>query len=213
MNRIGILGSGAVGKTLASGFKKHGYEVRIGSRTPAKLAEFAANTGIEAATFADVAAWAEGLVLAVHGASAEEALRLAGEANVRGKLVIDTTNPIGAAPPTDGVLTYFTGPNESLLERLQAAFPQARLVKAFNSVGNARMVNPSFKGGRPTMFYCGNDDAAKADVARILDQFGWDVADMGKAAGARAIEPLCQLWCITGFRENVWTHAFKLVRE
>ena len=213
MKRIGVLGSGIVATTLASGFKKHGYEVRIGNRTVAKIADFAAQSGIAAGTLAEVAAWAEGLVLAVHGSNAEEALRAAGEANIAGKLVIDTANPIGNAPPTDGVLNFFTGPNESLMERLQAAFPQARFVKAFNSVGNGRMVNPSFKGGRPAMFYCGNDAAAKAHVAAILEQFGWDAVDMGRATAARAIEPLGQLWCIPGFRENSWMHAFALYRE
>ncbi len=211
MRRIGILGSAAVGKTLAAGFKTHGYEVRIGSRDPVKLKEFAASSGIPAWTLAEVAAWAEAVVLAVKGAVADEALTLAGAARLRGKIVIDTTNPIADAPSVDGVLQFFTGPNDSLMERLQAAHPDVRFVKAFNSVGSARMVNPSFAGGRPTMFLCGNDVAAKADVARILEQFGWDPADMGTAVAARAIEPLCQLWCIPGFRQNTWTHAFRVL--
>jgi predicted dinucleotide-binding enzyme len=211
MKKIGVLGSGDVGKTLAAGFKKHGYEVRIGTRTPSRLAEFSESSGIAAGTFGDVAAWADGLVLAVHGAAAVEALGLAGAGNVRGKIVIDTTNPIGDAPPVDGVIQFFTGPNDSLLERVQAAFPQARLVKAFNSVGSDRMVDPKYAGGKPTMFYCGNDETAKAEVARLIEQFGWEPADMGTAVGARALEPLAQLWCIPGFRENKWTHAFKVL--
>jgi predicted dinucleotide-binding enzyme len=124
--------------------------------------------------------------------------------------VIDATNPIADAPPVDGVLQYFTGPNESLMERLQKAYPQTRFVKAFSCVGAARMVNPSFAGGQPTMFYCGDDADAKAFVAKVLDQFGWEAADMGGAIAARAIEPLAQLWCISGFRQNSWTHAFKV---
>jgi hypothetical protein len=211
MTRIGLLGSGQVAKTLAAGFKTHGYETRIASRTPAKLAGFVAEAGLTAGTFAEVAAWAEVLVLAVLGRGAREALDLAGEANLRGKVVIDTTNPISEAPPVDGVIQVFTGPNASLMEELQAAFPGLHFVKAFNSVGAARMVNPSFAGGRPTMFYCGNDDGAKAIVARILDQFGWEAADMGRATAARAIEPLCQLWCIPGFRQGHWTHAFRML--
>lgn len=210
MKKIGILGSAAVGQTLARGFQTHGYDVRIGSRTPEKLSEFSSANGIPAGTFDEVAAWADLLVLAVRGSVAEEALRQAGAHNVAGKVVIDTTNPISDAPPVDGVLQFFTGPNSSLLEQLQTAFPEARLVKAFSCVGNARMVNPSFERGRPTMFYCGNGQDAKAAVAAILDQFGWEVADMGTAAGARAIEPLCQLWCIPGFRQNHWTHALAL---
>jgi len=211
MNSIGIIGSGTVGQTLAQGFKKHGYQVRIGSRTPAKLAAFAASSGITAGTFADVAAWGQTLVLTVTGTKALEAVRLAEPASFRGKTVIDTTNPLSDAPPVDGVLELFTGPNSSLLEQLQAAFPDAHFVKAFNSVGNTRMVNPSFAGGRPTMFYCGNDDGAKAEVASILEQFGWEALNLGSARAARAIEPLCQLWCIPGFRQNHWTHAFRVL--
>jgi predicted dinucleotide-binding enzyme len=211
MQRVGILGSAVVGQTLAQGFKQHGYEVRIGSRTPAKLASFTESSGIPADTFDAVGKWGELLVLSVHGTAAEEALTLAGAANHRGKIVIDTTNPLSRDPPLDGVVRFFTGPNSSLLERLQTAFPDTRLVKAFNSVGSARMVDPVYAGGRPTMFFCGNDAEAKGAVAEILKQFGWDPADMGTAVAARAIEALCQLWCIPGFRENHWTHAFKLL--
>ena len=210
--RFGVLGSGVVAQTLARGLKHHGHEVRIGSRSEGTLAEFSKASGIAAGTFADVAAWAEIVVLAVKGTAAESALRLAGAGNLRGKIVIDTTNPLAEEAPVDGVLKFFTGPNESLMERLQAAEPGARFVKAFNSVGNAVMVNPSFGGGRPTMFYCGNDAAAKKTVSGLLEQFGWEPADMGRATGARAIEPLCQLWCIPGFLENRWTHAFRLLR-
>jgi predicted dinucleotide-binding enzyme len=110
------------------------------------------------------------------------------------------------------VLKFFTSLDDSLMERLQKEFPQARFVKAFSSVGNARMVNPAIAGGPPTMFICGNDDAAKKAVTGILDQFGWETADMGKAEAARAIEPLCMLWCIPGFLRNEWSHAFKVVR-
>ena len=213
--RIGVIGSAVVGQTLAQGLKKHGYDVRIGSRSPAKLADFSSRTGIQAGAFADVAAWGEAIVLAVKGDAAEEAIRQAGAANVRGKLVIDTTNPIAPDAPEDGVLRFFTSANDSLLERLQRAFPDAKFVKAFNSVGSALMVNPSFPDGtRPTMFYCGDDAAAKAEVARIVDQFGWEGADMGTAKAARAIEPLCMLWCIPGFRQNAWTnHAFHLLKR
>ena len=127
--------------------------------------------------------------------------------------MIDATNPIADAAPVNGVLKFFTNLDESLMERLQREFTDARFVKAFNSVGNACMVDPQFKGGRPTMFICGNDEAAKQTVKDILDQFGWETADMGKAEAARAIEPLCMLWCIPGFLRNDWVHAFKLVSE
>ena len=210
--KVGILGSGDVAKTLAGGFVKHGHQVMLGTRTPAKLAEWSADnprTGI--GTFDEAAASAELVVLAVKGTAAAEALRAAGAANLAEKPVIDATNPIADAPPVNGVLKFFTDLDESLLERLQREFSAARLVKAFNSVGNACMVNPKFEGGRPTMFICGNDEAAKKTVAGILDQFGWETADMGKAEAARAIEPLCMLWCIPGFLRNDWVHAFKLL--
>jgi predicted dinucleotide-binding enzyme len=112
-----------------------------------------------------------------------------------------------------GVLRFFTGPNESLLETLRGRAPEAKLVKAFSCVGNALMVDPRLPGGKPTMFICGDDEGAKRDVTVVLDQFGWETADMGHAEAARAIEPLCMLWCIPGFLQNSWTHAFKLLRS
>jgi 8-hydroxy-5-deazaflavin:NADPH oxidoreductase len=212
--RIGVIGSAVVGQTLAKGLQTHGYDVRIASRTPARLAEFSAASGIQAGAPGEIAGWAESLVLAVKGSAAEAALRDVGPAALRGKLVIDTTNPISDEAPEDGVVRFFSSPNESLMERLQAAFPDAHFVKAFNSVGSGLMVNPSFPSGKPTMFYCGDDGGAKAIVARIIEQFGWQGADMGTAKAARAIEPLCQLWCIPGFRENEWSgHAFAMLRR
>jgi len=211
--KIGILGSGTVAKTLAAGFLKHGYEVTVGSRTPGKLAEWASqNPGISTATFDAAAKFGSLIVLAVKGNRAVQALALAGPDNLSGKTIIDTTNPIEDAPPVNGVLPFFTDFNQSLMEDLQRQFADAHFVKAFNSVGAASMVNPQFKGGKPTMFICGNSDPARKQVTEILDQFGWETADMGKAEAARAIEPLCMLWCIAGFLRNQWTHAFKLLQ-
>jgi predicted dinucleotide-binding enzyme len=184
----------------------------IGSRTPAKLADWAkANPKGATGSFADAAKFGELVVLAVKGTAAVDALRAASASNLAGKPVIDATNPIADAPPANGVLKFFTNLDESLMERLQKEFGSARFVKAFSSVGNACMINPQFKGGRPTMFICGNDEAAKKTVGAILDQFGWETADMGMAEAARAIEPLCMLWCIPGFLRNDWVHAFKLL--
>lgn len=212
--KIGVLGSGDVAKVLAGGFLKHGHEVMVGSRNPGKLAEWAAeNPQGKTGTFAEAAAFGEAVLLAVKGSAAAAALRLAGADHLTGKAVMDACNPIADAPPDHGVLKFFTGPNESLMEQLQREFPGAHLVKAFNSVGNARMVNPDFKEGKPTMFICGNDEGAKQTVRRILDELGWETADMGGAEAARAIEPLCMLWCIPGFLRNEWTHAFKLLRR
>jgi predicted dinucleotide-binding enzyme len=212
--KVGILGSGHVAKALASGFLKHGHEVMLGTRDAGKLAEFKAeNSKAKIGTFADAAKFGQTIVLAVKGSASADALRAAGAANLSGKTVIDTTNPITDAPPVNGVLNFFTTFDNSLLERLQKEFPQAKLVKAFNSVGSDLMVDPQFAGGKPTMFICGNDEGAKKTVKGILDQFGWETADMGTVEAARAIEPLCALWCIPGFRENRWNHAFKLLRK
>ncbi len=210
--KIGILGSGAVGKALAAGFAQHGHAVTMGTRDPKKLAAFAAQEkGVRVGSFADAALFGELLVLAVKGAAAADVLRDADEDNVEGKVVIDTTNPISDAPPKNGVLDYFTN-EESLMERLQREFSDALFVKAFSCVGSDLMVHPKLAGGPPTMFICGNDAAAKRTVTGILDQFGWEVEDMGAAEGARAIEPLAVLWCIPGFLRNDWSHAFKMLR-
>jgi predicted dinucleotide-binding enzyme len=211
--RIAILGSGDVGKALAVGFIKHGHELMLGTREPAKLADWTAqHRTAKVGSFADTTKFGEVIVLAVKGTVAAEALRQAGAANLAGKVVIDATNPIADAPPVHGVAKFFTNLDESLMERLQREFAQARFVKGFNSVGNPFMVNPQFKDGKPTMFICGNDEAAKKTVRGILDQFGWETADMGFAEAARAIEPLCMLWLIPGFLRNEWSHAFKLLK-
>jgi predicted dinucleotide-binding enzyme len=203
-----------VARTLASGFLKHGHEVTLGSRTPDKLKDWAAaNPKGKTGTFADAGQFGELIVVAVKGSAASEALRLAGENNLAGKAVVDACNPITDGPPVNGVLPFFTSYNESLLEQLQREFPAAHLVKAFNSVGEHLMINPQFESGKPTMFICGNDAAAKKSVTAILDQFGWETADMGTVEAARAIEPLCILWCIPGFLRNEWTHAFKLLKK
>jgi 8-hydroxy-5-deazaflavin:NADPH oxidoreductase len=210
--KIGVLGSGNVATALASGFLKHGHEVMLGSRTPEKLTEWQKeNPRGKTGSFAQAAAFGEVVVLSVKGTAAAEALRLAGAENLKGKPVIDTCNPIEDAPPVNGVLQFFTGPNESLMEKLQREFPEALLVKAFNSVGAPRMVNPQYAAGRPSMFICGNDAGAKKTVGEIVDQFGWEIEDMGSATAARALEPLCMLWCIPGFTRNEWSHAFKLL--
>ncbi len=210
--KITILGSGNVATTLAAGFLTRGDSVMLGTRNAAKLADWQAqHPQAQVGSVEQAAAFGELAVLAVKGGAASAALRQAG-VGLAGKVVIDVTNPIGDAPPVNGVLNLFTGPNQSLLEQLQREQPALRLVKAFNSVGAHLMVKPQLPGGPPTMFICGNDAAAKASVTKILDDFGWDTADMGGAEAARAIEPLCMLWCIPGLTRNQWQHAFKLLR-
>ncbi len=211
--RIGILGSGTVGQTLAAGFVKHGHEVRIGTRDAAKLADWAkGHLGVQVTNPAEAARFAEAGVLAVKGTVAAEALRGAA-GGFDGKAVLDATNPIADAPPVNGVLRFFTNLDESLLERLQREFPAVRLVKAFNSVGAPRMIDPQYKEGRPTMFICGADAGAKGVASALIADLGWEAEDMGSVEAARAIEPLCMLWCIPGFARNQWTHAFKLLRN
>jgi len=211
--KIGILGSGVVAQALGAGLRRKGHDVMLGTSNAAKLAEWLAKSGgVVAGSMADAAAFGELVVLAVKGTAAIAAVRSAGAKVLAGKTVMDATNPIADKPPVNGVLQFFTGPNESLLEQLQAAFPDVRFVKAFNSVGNAFMVDPRFEGGAPTMFIAGNDDQAKARVTVLVRELGWEPCDMGRAEAARAIEPLCMLWCIPGLLRNDWSHAFKLVK-
>ena len=213
MKKIAVLGSGGVGKVLADGFLALGHEVVRGSREPAKLEEWKKGAGARAsvASFEAAAAGAEVVLLAVKGSAAEQVVETCGEA-LAGKTVLDATNPIADEEPENGVIRFFTGPNESLMERLQKRAPKAHFVKAFSCVGNALMVRPNLRGGRPTMFICGNDPDAKLEARAFLEQLGWDSEDLGKATAARAIEPLCMLWCIPGFLHNDWMHALKMLR-
>jgi predicted dinucleotide-binding enzyme len=214
MPRIAVLGSGVVGQVLADGFLKHGHEVMRGTRETSKLAEWKGKAGAKASVgnFGEAARYGEMVVLAVKGAAAEAVLDQCGAAALAGKTVMDATNPIAEKPPVNGVLSFFTTLDESLMERLQKRVPAANFVKAFSCVGNALMVNPKLPGGPPTMFICGNHAGAKAGVKAILDQFGWETEDLGAAEAARAIEPLCMLWCIPGFTRNSWGHALKMIR-
>jgi len=213
--KIGIIGSGTVGQTLASGFLKYGYQVMIGSRDLTKLAEWKSKAGSAGSigSFADAATFGDIIILATKGSAALNALQLAGKVNLTNKTIIDTTNPIADTAPENGVLNFFTDLNNSLMEQLQNAFPDAHFVKAFNSIGGNLMVNPDFGNEKPAMFICGNDHNAKMEVTEICKLFGFDIQDMGAIQAARAIEPLCMLWCIPGFRENNWNHAFRLLKQ
>ncbi len=213
--KVGILGSGIVGQTLGTGFLKYGHQVKIGTGNSNKLNDWLKSAGSNASvgSFAEAASFGEIIVLAVKGTAALNVLEKASSNYLAGKTIIDATNPIEEVPPVNGVLKFFTNQNSSLMEELQSKYPQANFVKAFSCVGNALMVDPDFGGQRPTMFIAGNDDDSKNVVKKILDTFGWEVEDMGKAEAARAIEPLCILWCIPGFLENRWMHAFKLLKK
>lgn len=209
-----VIGSGDVGRTLANGLVGAGYDVMIGTNDRSKHAMLKEKTGGKAAIgdFAAAAEFGRLIVLAVRGTAAEPVLGAIGAERLAGKTVIDTSNPIAEAPPVNGVLRYFTTLDESLMERLQRRVPGAKFVKAFSCAGHKYMVHPDFGGTRPTMFICGNDDGAKGEVKALLDAFGWEAEDLGKAEAARAIEPLAMLWCIPGFLRNDWMHAFKILR-
>lgn len=211
---IGILGSAEVGQSLGHGFLSEGYQVMLGTRDTSKedvVKWKTAHPGSATGTFSETAQFGDILVLACPGAAVEQVIELAGKENFSEKIIIDATNPIGG-PPVDGVLKFFTTLDDSLLERIQRLLPAAKMVKAFNSVGNYSMYKPSFAGGTPSMFICGNDPEARKVVTDILTKFGWETEDMGVAAAARGIEPLCMLWCIPGFLNNDWVHAFKVLR-
>ena len=214
--KVGIIGSGNVGRVLATGFLNEGNEVMLGTRNTSKedvVKWKKENTNGLLGSFQETAQFGEIIVLAVSGLVVEDAINLAGKEHLSNKVIIDTTNPIAAVPPENGVIRYFTTLEESLMEKIQKIVPDAKVVKAFSCVGNAFMYKPNFNGSIPTMFICGNDDAAKKTVTDILTSFGWETEDMGKVEAARAIEPLCILWCIPGFIRNQWTHAFKLLKK
>ena len=213
--KIGIIGSGPVGRALGKAFLSEGHEVMLGTRNTSKdevVKWKNENPKGKAGTFDESAKFGDIIVLATNGLATEAIINMAGVNNFNGKVVIDTTNPIAATPPTNGVLHYFTSLEESLMERIQKQIPNAKVVKAFSIVGNLLMYKPNFPGGKPTMFICGNDDGAKKTVTDILTSFGWETDDMGKVEAARAIEPLAILWCIPGFLRNQWMTAFKLLK-
>lgn len=189
--RIGLLGSGVVGKALDAGYRRHGHETRIGSR----------------GTFAEVAQWCEVAVLAVAGSAAVDVVTGAA-GGLEGKVLIDATNPLDHST---GTPRLFVGFDDSLGERVQRAVPLARVVKAYNIVGNSLMVDPKLPGGPPTMLIAGDDEAAKATVTNLLRDTGWTVADLGGIEASRYLEPMCLAWVLHGIRTGTWDHAFKLL--
>jgi predicted dinucleotide-binding enzyme len=212
--RVGVLGSGDVGRRLAWGFANRGHNVMIGSRDPNKseLREWleGEGAGIRAGTFAETAAHGELLGLALLGTATEEAITHAGPENFSGKVVIDATNPLDLSegfPPKLAV----TG-DDSLGERVQRALPDARVVKAFNIIGNAYFVDPSFPGGKPTMLIAGDDAAAKRTVAQVLADFGWpEPIDIGGIEGSRELEAMCIAWVKIGAARGAWDHGFAVL--
>jgi hypothetical protein len=213
--KIGLIGSGEVGRALGSGFAALGHDVKLGTRDAGKdkVRDWAAQAGPRASTgsFAEAAAFADIAVLCTLWAGTENALTLAGRHRLAGKIVIDTTNPLDFSAGVPPRLAL--GHTDSAGEQVQRWLPDARVVKCFNIVGNAHMVNPSFPGGPPDMFLCGNDAAARQAVSELARTLGWPTIDMGGIEGARLLEPLAMLWIVHGFRTNTWNHAFRLLRK
>jgi predicted dinucleotide-binding enzyme len=213
MKKVAIIGTGVVGRTLAKGFIDKGYDVVMGSRDGTRAANVDEVFGadIDVRTFKDAAHAGELVILAVKGTAVEGlAQELASE--LANKTVIDVSNPISDTAPENGVLSFFTTLEYSLGERVQESAPEAKVVKAWNSVGHSHMIHPDFDI-TPTMPIAGDDEAARSEVQVILESFGWEVEDMGSMKAARAIEPLCMLWCIPGFLRGEWHHVFKLVKK
>jgi len=214
--KIGILGSGEVGRSLGRGLAAHGHSVMIGSRTPAKpeLAEWRKAAGAKASmgTFAEAAAHGELLLLCTNGAATESAIDLAGPRNFAGKVVIDVTNPLDFSkgmPPG-----LFVGTTDSLGERVQRKLPEAKVVKALNIVGNATMVKPAMADGLPDMLIAGNDAAAKRTVGGLLKEFGWgEPIDVGGIDGARWLEAWVPLWVRICQSVGSWTVALRVLRS
>lgn len=215
--KIGIIGSGAVGQALGEGFAELGNEVMLGTRDPnaPKIHDWLTKTGkgVKAGTFEETARFGDLIVLCPLFRAAETIIKLAGKDNFKGKIVIDTTNPIADEPPKNGVLKYVTAYGESAGELIQKWLPRSQVVKAFNSVGSGFMFKPEFEDGQPTMFICGNNADAKKKVTEILTDFGWDVLDSGSIEASNALEGLCIIWCARGFLEGGWNHAFKLLKK
>jgi predicted dinucleotide-binding enzyme len=213
--QIGILGSGMVGQALGLGFLKLGHEVRIGSRDPGsdKLKPWLTQAGKKAGTasFEATAQFADIAVLATLWSGTESAIKLAGADNLARKVVIDVTNPLVFEPNKPPRLAL--GHTDSGGEQVQRWLPNSKVVKAFNTVGSAHMVDPAFPGGPPDMFLCGNDAAAKQVVAGFCKNFGWGTVDVGGIEGARLLEPMCILWVLHGLQTNSWNHAFKLLHK
>jgi predicted dinucleotide-binding enzyme len=213
--QVGILGTGDVGRALGKGFVALGHDAKMGSRDGKneKALAWAKETGAKASTgtFAEAASFGEVVVLATLGVANESALRMAGPEKMRGKVVIDATNPLdfsAGMPPKLAV-----SGNDSAGERVQRLLPDAHVVKAFNTVGNPFMFRPEFPGGPPDMFIAGDNADAKKKVAGILKDFGWGVVDVGGVESSRYLEAMCMVWVLSAIHSNNWNQAFKLLRK
>jgi len=211
---VGILGTGDVGKALGKGFIALGHAVKMGARDAGseKALAWARGMGASASagSFGEAAAFGEVIVLATLGTANEQAITLAGPEKFRDKILIDTTNPLDFS---GGGPKLAVSGNDSAGEQVQRFLPDAHVVKAFNTVGNALMFRPDFPGGPPDMFICGNHDEAKKKVAAILADFGWGIVDVGSIESSRYLEAMCMVWVLSGMRLGNWNLAFKMLRK
>ncbi len=212
--KIGILGTGDVGRALGNGFVSLGYSVKMGSREAgnAKALEWAKTAGPLASTgtFSDAAAFGEVVILAGLWSATESILQQAGEANLAGKVLIDATNPLNFGPQGPALAV---GHTDSGGEQVQRWVPKAHVVKCFNIVGNPHMFRPQFPGGPPDMLIAGNDAGAKQTVTAICKAFGWDVIDLGGIAASRLLEPFAMVWITHYINTKSGNHAFKLLKK
>lgn len=211
--KIGILGSGNVAQVLGSGYLGKGHEVKLGTRDASKLAEWLKRSGKNASvgSFADAAKFGDIVFLSVHATALDRAIDLAGKESFKGKTVIDLSNPMDF---TDGVPPKFTATvGNSLGEQVQRSLPDANVVKAFNSIGVAVMTDPKFGGEIATHFIAGDNDVAKAEATKLIEEFGWDVIDVGGIEQSFFLEALASLWVNYAFRTNSWNQAFKLLKR
>ena len=208
--KVGVLGSGDVGQALARGFVSRGHEVMVGTSDPPKLADFAREANCKTGSFAEAVAFGEMIALAARGRATPRIIEDAGKQKFSGKVVIDAMNPLdfsGGFPPKLAI-----SGEDSLGERVQRALPDAKVVKAFNTIGNQYFVDPSFSEGRPTMLIAGNDADAKRVVGEVLAEFGWsEPVDIGGIEGSRELEAICVAWVKIGGLRGSFDHGFKLL--
>jgi 8-hydroxy-5-deazaflavin:NADPH oxidoreductase len=218
--KIGVLGSGEVGRRLGDGFIELGHLVKIGTRDPKKreVVQWVSNHGGEkgkasAGTFAEAASFGEIVVIATSWDGTSNAIMMADPRSFAGKIVIDVTNPLDFSKGMPPKLSI--GHTDSAGETVQRSIPEGKVVKAFNIVGNPHFLHPDFSGGPPTMFICGNDEQSKKVVTdSIITRFGWEnTIDVGGIDGSRLLEPLALLWITFYFRTGTGSHAFKLLRK
>ena len=211
---VAILGNGVVGVAVAKGFAELGYRVIFGTRDVAgtKTREaLAAVPGAGAAAYAEAAKAADLAFVALPYGGVQEALKLAGAANLEGKVVIDATNPIDFST---GSPKMAIGHTDSAGELVQRLLPGAHVVKAFNIITAGHMVHPKFADGTPDMIIAGNDVAAKEEVAALLGKFGWrKPIDLGDISASRLLEPFALVWITYAFKNKHFTHGFSLLGQ